>query len=60
MSEKLDRAVDREEKALEDSLSNGEISMQEYNQSLREVYQMGREEERRERCGEDPYDPRYR
>ncbi|MFA5367534.1 MAG: hypothetical protein WC333_06615 [Dehalococcoidia bacterium] len=63
MSVQLDRAVEREEKQLEESLNSGEISMREYNQSLREMYRSAREEEdieRRQGYYGDPYNPYIR
>jgi hypothetical protein len=60
VSVQLDRAVEREEQSLEEQLNDGQISMQEYNQYLREMYRSAREEEADElRQGYygDPYNP---
>jgi hypothetical protein len=57
MNQQIDRQVEREELALEESLNRGEISQNEYNQSLREMYRAAREAERETR---DQYNPNER
>jgi hypothetical protein len=60
MGVQLDRAVEREEQSLEEQLNDGQISMQEYKQALREMYRSAREEEvdgRRQGYYGDPYNP---
>jgi RNA polymerase-interacting CarD/CdnL/TRCF family regulator len=45
MSLRIDMQVEKEEKALEESLNSGELSLKEYNENIRDLYREAREQE---------------
>ena len=55
--ESIENGVEREEEILQEQLSNGEITLQEYNKALRQLYREAREyaHEEAEQAYEDYY-----